>query len=164
MNVSTLAAVPPRGAHAPGKIVESLEGRSATYVSIAWDPSFFARDRQAGFATTPSKDGAQKVVAAWAGTDMARDRVVVDVSKNDVYEKSMVSIFTEVVARNEAALSELKSNLELGTKYEPKNGTFDFVFDRPGTDNDLRYVGLYEAAPAPIREILEAATGFRRHY
>ena len=133
-------------------------------MSIAWDPSFFGRDRDAGFATTPRKDGAQQVVAAWAGTDLSRDRVVTDVARTDVYERAMVSLFTDAVARNEAGLATLTSNLGLAEKFEPKNGSFDFVFDRPGTAADLRYVGLIEAAPAPIRDILDAAAGFRKHF
>lgn len=153
----------PRGTHAPGRVVDALEGKSATYVSIAWDPSFFARDRNAGFATSPGKAGTQ-IVAAWAGTDLARDRVAPDLRNTDQYEKAMVSIFADAVARNEAGLAELKSNFQIGAKYEPRNGSFDFVLDRPGTDADLRYVGLIEAAPAPIRDILASATGFRKHF
>ncbi|MCW2955930.1 MAG: hypothetical protein JWO69_799 [Thermoleophilia bacterium] len=157
-------AIPPRGAHAPGKVVDSLEGVGANYVSIAWDKNFFGRDTSAGYASVPSKDGVAKVSAAWTGADFARDRVVVDAGALDVYEKSMVGIFTDAVARNEAALGELRSNLPVGTAYQPKNGTFDFVYDRPGTTNDLRYVGLIEAAPKPILDILEAASGFRKHF
>lgn len=163
MEIST-NAIPPRGAHAPGKVAAALEGKSATYVSIAWDPSFFGRDRDAGFATTPRKDGSAQLVAAWAGTDLARDRVNADLTKGDVYERTMVSLFADAVTRNEAALAELKSNLALGEKFEPKNGSFDFVLDRPGTANDLRYVGLIDAAPAPIRDILDMAAGFRRRF
>jgi hypothetical protein len=159
-----ITAAAPRGAHAPGKVVDALTGKSATYVSIAWDASFFARDTHAGFATSPAKDGTQQLVAAWNGADLARDHVRTDLRKGDEYQRAMVSIFADAVARNEAALAELRSNKALGEKFQPKNGTFDFVLDRPGTDHDLRYVGLIEAAPAPIKAILDAAVGFRRHF
>ncbi len=161
MQISSTA---PRGAHAPGKVVNALEGKSATFVSISWDKNFFAKDTKAGFATSPNKNGAQQVVAAWAGADLARDRVMSDLKRADQYQKAMVTLFADAVARNEAALAELKSNMDLGVKYQPKNGTFDFVLDRPGTSNDLRYVGLIEAAPAPIRDILESAAGFKTHF
>ncbi|MCW2962522.1 MAG: hypothetical protein JWM90_2909 [Thermoleophilia bacterium] len=163
LNIAPTATAP-RGAHAPAKVADRLEGKSANYVSISWDPTMIARDRSAGFASVAGKDGAGKIAAAWTGTAFALDTVMADASKADVYERSMIGIFTDAVARNEAGLSELKSNLDLAAEYKPKNGTFDFVFDRPGTGNDLRYVGLIEAAPTAIRDILEAATGFRKHF
>lgn len=159
-----ITAAAPRGAHAPGRVAAALKGESATYVSIAWDPNLLAPDHNAGIATTARKDGVQQVVAAWAGTDLTRDRVRPDLADADVYERTIVSIFSDAIARNEAALAGLQSNMPLGQKYQPKNGTFDFVLDRPGTDDDLRYVGVIEAAPAPIRDILESATGFRTHF
>ena len=156
--------VPDRVRVAPGRVIDRLQGKPATYVSINWDPSVFGRDRGAGFATGPVREGGQAIVAAWSSVDFQRDTVVADLAKADRYQQALASVFAEAVARNEAALAELKSNLGMGEKFSPKNGSFDFVLDRPGTDNDLRYVGLIEAAPAPIKDILDAATGFRRHF
>lgn len=144
------------------RINKIVAAPNTTAVQVTWDPTFFATDRGAGFAIRPGKDGSQGVVAAWQVTKLGPDTVV-DMSKSDVYQKAITSIFAEAVARNEAALAELKSNYPMDKRYEAKNGTFDFVYDRPGTDQDLRYVGVLEAAPAPIREILVAATGFRKH-
>ncbi len=149
---------------APGKVLDRLQGKPATYVSINWDPNFFGRDRGVGFATNPTANGEQAIVAAWSATDFAPDTVVADLAKADDYQKALASVFADAVARNEAALAELKSNLAIDATYQPRNGTFDFTFDRPGTANDLRYVGLIQAAPAPIKAILDAATGFRRHF
>ncbi len=149
---------------APGRVIDRLQGKPATFVSINWDPSFFGRDRGAGFAHGPVREGGDAIVAAWSRSDFARDTVVADLSKADAYQQALAQVFAGAVARNEAGLAELKSNFSMSEKYQPRNGTFDFVLDRPGTDNDLRYVGLIEAAPAPIRDILDAATGFRRHF
>lgn len=164
MELATTAAAPARVRFAPGRVLDHLQGKPATYVSIAWDPSFFGRDRGAGFATAPSREGGAALVAAWSASDFSRDTVVADLSKADEYQKALASIFASAVARNEGGLAELKSNLALDAKFQPTSGSFDFVFDRPGTDNDLRYAGLIAAAPAPIRDILDAATGFRRHF
>ena len=156
--------VPGRVRLAPGRVIDRLQGKPATFVSINWDPSFFGRDRGAGFATGPVREGGDAIVAAWSSADFARDTVVPDLAKADDYQKALASVFADAVARNEAGLAELRSNYSMTEKYSPKNGTFDFVVDRPGTDNDLRYVGLIEAAPAPIKAVLDAATGFRRHF
>jgi hypothetical protein len=156
--------VPGRVRTAPARVIDRLQGTPTTYVSINWDPNFFGRDRGAGFATSPVREGGQAIVAAWTGARMSRDNVVADLAKADRYQQALATVFAEAVARNEAALSELRSNLPMDAKFSPKNGTFDFVLDRPGSGNDLRYVGLIEAAPAPIRDILDAATGFRRHF
>ncbi len=142
----------------------ALGAKPTTFVSINWDPSFFGRDRGAGFATAPVGEGRTGIVAAWSNADFSRDTVTADLAKADRYQQALASVFAEAVARNEAGLAELKSNLPLDAKFQPKSGTFDFVLDRPGTNADLRYVGLIGAAPAPIRDILDAATGFRRHF
>jgi len=163
VNTTPPATPAARGPFAPGRIRDNV-AQNATVVAVNWDPSFAARDRQTGFTTAPTKEGSTAITAAWAGTDLARDRVIGDLSQGDVYQKALVSVFAEAVARNEAALAALVSNYPMGSKFQPKNGTFDFVMDRPGTDNDLRYVGVIEAAPAPIKAILDAATGFRTHF
>lgn len=164
MELATTAAAPARVRFAPGRVLDHLQGKPATFVSLSWDPSFFGRDRGAGFATAPTSEGGAAIVAAWSAADFSRDTVVADLSKADEYQQALATILASAVARNEGGLAELKSNLAIDAKFQPSNGSFDFVVDRPGTDNDLRYVGLIEAAPAPIRDILNSATAFRRHF
>ena len=153
-----------RSAYVPSKVANQLNDATATYVNIAWDPSLFGKDRSSGFALTAKKDGSLETTAAWARADFARDTIRTKLDSKDMYQSSIVKIFTEAVSRNEAALAELKSNYPLAAKYAPKNGTFDFVLDRPGTDQDLRYVGLTTAAPQAIRDILESAKGFQKYF
>ena len=164
MNITAAAAPIDRSAYVPGKVRRQLADTTASYVNIAWDPSAIGADRSTGYAFTAKKDGSQNVRAAWAATDFARDRVETDVTREDEYRQAMVGLFTAAVARNEAGLGQLVSNYPLEATYAPRNGTFDFVYDRPGTDHDLRYVGLIDAAPAPIRDILESAKGFHKYF
>jgi hypothetical protein len=165
MNITPTAAAPiDRSAYVPARVRRQLADTTASYVNIAWDPSFVGADRASGFAFTARKDGSQAVRSAWAASDFARDRVHVELPRENAYEQAIVGQFTAAVARNEAALGQLVSNYALDARYAPRNGTFDFVFDRPGTDHDLRYVGLIDAAPAPIRDILESAKGFHEYF
>ena len=164
MNIAHAGTPVDRSAYVPGKVLQQHADTTATYVNIAWDPSFLGKDRASGFALTAKKDGSLQTSSAWAAADFARDNVQAELNANDPYQAAIVNLFTAAVARNEAGLAELKSNYALDAKYAPKNGTFDFVYDRPGTGNDLRYVGLIEAAPAPIRDILDSAKGFQKYF
>lgn len=164
MNIARTGSPVDRSAYVPGKVLEQHADTTATYVNIAWDPSFFGKDRASGFALTAKKDGSLQTSAAWAAADFARDNVQAQLDPANPYQAAIVNLFTAKVAEHEAALASLQSNFPLTEKYQPKNGTFDFVYDRPGTANDLRYVGLIEAAPAPIRDILASAQGFQKYF
>jgi len=164
MNIAQTGTPLDRSAYVPTKVNNQFKDTTATYVNIAWDPSLLGKDRASGFALTAKKDGTLEAAAAWAQADFARDTVYAQLNTNDAYQAAIVNLFSAAVARNEAGLAELKSNYSLDAKYAPKNGTFDFVIDRPGTANDLRYVGLIQAAPAPIRDILESAKGFHKYF
>lgn len=164
MNIAHTGTPIDRSAYVPNKVLQQHADTTATYVNIAWDPSLFGKDRSSGFALTAKKDGSLETASAWAAADFARDNVQAVLDPADQYQAAIVRLFTQAVSKNEGALADLRSNFPLDAKYAPKNGTFDFVLDRPGTGNDLRYVGLIEAAPAPIRDILDSAKGFQKYF
>ena len=132
----------------------------ALNVRLAWDKDFFARDQFVGLNATLSEQGAT-VSGFVSGQAWGRDTKL---RKGDMVQGLIANYFLEAIARNEPGLQELKSNYDPAKKFAPGNGQFDLYVDRPGTDNDLRYVGLLTAMPKPIADLLNAAREVREHF
>lgn len=130
-----------------------------TTFRLGWDDSRL--QRTTAVWTTFSADSAgAKVVDAGIDQHLGRDR---DLKSEDKVQQMIAQYFTNLVASKDADLRALTSNYAPGTPYRLGAGQFELVVDRPGNETDLHYVGLLDALPAPVKDLLAAAREVRDH-
>jgi hypothetical protein len=129
-------------------------------VRIAWDKDLLARDQFVGLNASLSGQGAT-VAGFVSGQAWGPDTKL---RKGDMVQGLIANYFLDAVSRAEPGLQRLQSNYSPTAKFAPGNGQFDLFVDRPGTDNDLRYVGLLSAMPPAIADVLRAAGEVRDHF
>ena len=80
-------------------------------------------------------------------------------------ETAIAGVFLDAARRGLSGLGDLRSNAT-PAQIETAAGRADqfaLVVDNPGLENDLRFVGILNIAPKPIRDIIAAAKEAHAH-